>query len=227
MNKPLVSIVIPTWQRIEECETTIVHIRSEQTYKNLEIIVICDGQDPLLLEHLTEQYYLQHEDIEFKPEGDIKFVQLGRNWSGLDPSSFGIAPLLVGYLMARGRYVMPWCDDERALIPDHIEKMVQAMETPIGNDNHGKLVFPDFAYPRVHIWRHNNPNNHENTIIGTAPPVHGQITHYIFRPENFIKFGYPDWNSHPVDWSLVDKWQKAGAIGAMIPEVTFEHRLDR
>lgn len=217
MNKPLVSIVIPTWQRHELLFATLRNIR-KQTYAGddksyalcLEIIVIIDGLD----------YELQRKLINYSAMFfyGIRTIMLGRNWSGLAPTSFGIAPLIVGYLSARGQYIMPWCDDERALVPDHIENLVNIMDS---NDE------IDYVYPRVHIWRNGTPNSKENAIIGVYPPVHGQITHYMFRPENFIRFGFPDWGSDPVDWSLIQKWIANGAIGFMTNEVTFEHRLDR
>lgn len=198
---PLVSIVIPTWQRHDLLIETLDHIK-KQTYANIEIIVVIDGQDTALVWKILEK--------------DCKIVELGRNWSGLDKSNFGIAPLLVGYLMARGEYIMPWCDDERALIENHIEKLVYLMEQGF-----------DFVYPKVYIWRNGDVNGLETAIIGRLPPEHGQITHYMFSPDNFIKYGFPDWGSHPVDWSLVKKWIERGASFAMLDEVTFEHRLDK
>jgi glycosyltransferase involved in cell wall biosynthesis len=207
--KKLVSIVIPTWNRTELLAETLWHI-AEQSYHYKEVIVVSDGQDKRLYD-IVDKY---DNCTDFQ---EINLIELGRNWSGLDKSSFGIAPLLVGYLAARGEYVMPWCDDERAVVSDHIEKMVNEIEE--------KDV--DFVYPRVYIWRNGNRYGPESNVIGTVPPRHGEITHYLFRPENFIKFGFPDWKSHPVDWSLIEKWLKNGATYSMINEVTFEHRLDQ
>jgi glycosyltransferase involved in cell wall biosynthesis len=224
MDFPLVSIVIPTWQRPELLEETLNHIKG-QAYRPLQIIVVVDGPD-----YTSYGIAREFSFKELRTNFMFNINILGRNWSGLDKSSFGIAPLLVGYLLAKGTYVMPWCDDERALADYHIEKLVQLIETPLGVDEcdtHGRLVFPDFVYPRVHIWRNGAPSNHERRNIGMSPPAHGQITHFLFRPENLVKFGYPDWGSHPVDWSLIEKWMRNGAQWAMLDEVTFEHRLDQ
>lgn len=212
---PIVSIVIPTYNRQLDLIQTLEHIYEYCTYdkESLDIIIVGDGPQKL------DNYGLQDRF-------DCTIVELGRNWSGEDSTSFGIAPLIVGYLMASGHYIMPWCDDERALVPNHIEKLVKAIETPLQtyNDN---FLYPDFVYPLVHIWRNGDPNGKESAIIGTVPPVHGQITHYLFRPQNFVKYGWPRWNTHPVDWSLVSDWMSKGALYRMVPEVTFDHRLDQ
>lgn len=212
MKSRVVSIVIPTWKRMNLLVETLEHIEQQKLSDDirLETLVISDGQQAI-------------DNWNLEGAFDCKVYELGRNWSGLDRSSFGIAPLLVGYLLATGDYIMPWCDDERALDVNHIEKLVCLIETSMGQG----LQFPDFVYPRVKIWRNGNPNGPETAIIGTNPPKHGQITHYLFRPDNFIKFGYPDWGTHPVDWSLIEKWMKNGAIGTILNEVTFEHRLDQ
>lgn len=208
----LVTVVIPTYKRIELLIETLEHLQ-QQSYKKLEIIVVSDGIQKL-------------DNYNIEGNFDCTVIELGRNWSGLDPSSFGIAPLLVGYLVASSDYIMPWCDDERALDDHHIAKLVYEIELE-RLDDYGVEYYADFVYPMAKIWRNGNPDGPETAIIGTEPPIHGQITHYLFRPENFIKFGYPDWGSHPVDWSLVDKWIKQGATYSMIDEVTFSHRLDQ
>lgn len=218
--KKLVSIVIPTWQRHELLNEVIKNI-AEQTYRPKELIIISDGPDKEFMDAIYADY------IDCTDFNNLSVVDLGRNWSGLDPSSFGIAPLLTGYLVASGDYIMPWCDDECALVPDHIKKLVSLIEEPTTHHRLSGLFYPDFVYPKVHIWRNGAPNNHENKIIGTNPPEHGQITHYLFRADNLVRFGYPDWSSHPVDWSLIEKWMKNGAICNMLDEVTFEHRLDQ
>lgn len=222
-----VSVVIPTWQRPDDCIHTIHHIQ-DQTYKNIEVIVVSDGKDEILAAELNSYFMLENQL--FPREVDdliIRFVELGCNWSSLLPNSFGIAPLLVGYLIASGEYIMPWCDDERALTKKHIEYLVNAINAPIGMHGGGEPLYPDFVYPRVKIWRNGDPDGPETAVIGLERPVYGHITHYLFRPENFIKFGFPEWGTHPVDWALVEKWMQNGAHWLFTDMLTFEHRLDQ
>ena len=133
------------------------------------------------------------------------------------PTTFGFAPRTVGYVMARGEYVMNWSDDDRALTRDHISRLVDLLESS----------GVDFVYPRVRIWRNGNPAGPETATIGSDPPRHGQITHMLFRASCLHRFGMPRWGTHPVDWSLVDDWMSRGAIWAMFPDCTFSHRLDQ
>lgn len=223
-EEPLVSIVIPTWQRHDLLMETLRHI-DKQTYDNKEVIVVIDGPDKKLVEELQYNYVLKYENNPLC-NFELIVIELGRNWSGLDRSSFGIAPLLVGYLAASGKYIMPWCDDERALTNDHIMNLVEEIEKERINQ-YGVEYFADVVYPKVKIWRNGDPNGPETAIIGKTIPEHGQITHYLFRAENFVKFGYPDWGSHPVDWSLIKKWMRNGATTHFTGELTFEHRLDQ
>lgn len=206
MGRPLLTVVTPTWQRKTLLLETIKHVR-EQTYRNLEHVIVGDGQDAELARVMSH----------FAGGVPVHYMALARNWSGLMPDSFGIAPLTVGYLMADGEYIAPWCDDERALAPDHLERLVDLLET----------TGADFAYPRVRIWRNGAPDGPETAVIGTDPPAYCQITHYVFRASCLWRFGMPQWGTHPVDWSLIDQWMRAGATWAMLDDVTFSHRLDR
>lgn len=210
-ERPLVSVITPTWRRPELLAETVAHVR-EQDYRPLEHVIVGDGQD-----RATARVAIAALDCAESADILVRFTQLGRNWSGLMPESFGIAPLLTGYLMASGEYLMPWCDDERALTPDHISRLVDLLESSGA----------DFAYPRVRIWRVGNPDGPETAIIGTDPPRHGQITHMLFKASCLWRFGMPRWGTHPVDWSLVSDWMAAGARWAMLDDVTFSHRLDQ
>jgi glycosyltransferase involved in cell wall biosynthesis len=219
-DRPLVSVITPTWQRPGLLAETIEHVR-EQTYRPLEHIIVSDGWDSSAKQEVTaadlNQLPLYGSVVSRGRVVYLRYHELGRNWSGLAPDSFGVAPLTVGYLLARGEYLLPWCDDERALTPDHIERLVGALEA------HGA----DFAYPKVQIWRAGHPDGPETAVIGTDPPEYCQITHYLFRAANLHRFGFPRWGSHPVDWSLVSDWMARGAIWAHVPMVTFSHRLDQ
>lgn len=218
--RKLVSVVTPTWQRPELLAETIRHVR-EQTYAPIEHLIISDGPDASIHEAAAEQIIAAERwsgpETGHRFSYDAETYELGRNWSGLMPSSFGIAPLTVGYLMARGDYLMPWCDDERALTQSHISRLVGLLESSGA----------DFVYPKVRIWRNGNPAGPETRTIGTDPPRHSQITHYLFRASTLERFGMPRWGTHPVDWSLVSDWMAAGATWAMLDDCTFSHRLDQ
>ena len=211
MARPLVSVVTPTWQRPELLAETIRHLREQDYQEIVEHIIVSDGPD------VRAWNVVQEAKLRGPGYPQVFYRELGRNWSGIMPESFGIAPLTVGYLMAQGDLVMPWCDDERALSADHISRLVDLLASSGA----------DFVYPKVRIWRNGNPAGPETRTIGTDPPRHSQITHYLAYVSNFWRFGMPRWGSHPVDWSLVSDWMERGATWAMLDDCTFSHRLDQ
>jgi glycosyltransferase involved in cell wall biosynthesis len=210
--RPLVSVVTPTWQRHDLISGMMSELQ-DQDYPNLEHVVVSDGEDLWIEDH----WHTFRDRRRLRRRIDQRYASLGRNWTGLMPESFGIAPLLVGYLMARGDYIMNWSDDDRALTKSHIAKLVNLLESSGA----------DLVYPRVRIWRNGNPAGPETRTIGTDPPQHSQITHMLFRASSLHRFGMPRFGTHPVDWSLVDDWMKAGATWAMLDDCTFSHRLDQ
>jgi cellulose synthase/poly-beta-1,6-N-acetylglucosamine synthase-like glycosyltransferase len=214
-DRPLVSVICPTWNRHDLLLETIHHIQ-QQTYPNIEMVVVSDGPDRALRHKL---WAAGNRPADLFTEGgrlSLSLYELGRNFSGAWPESFGVAPLTVGYLLAQGEYLMPWCDDERALVLDHVSKLVAHIEASGA----------DFVYPKVRIWRVGQPDGPETDIVGSDPPQHGQNTHYMLRATTLRK-GLPRMGTHPCDISLVQDWMAAGASWSMLDECTFSHRLDQ
>src|SRR5262252_4521190 len=175
-DRPLVSIITPTWQRHDLLRDAIENVR-EQTYRPLEHVIVSDGPDRTTAriavaaldcaEHLDPQRGVL-----------VRYVPLGRNWSTFLDDSFCAAPLTVGILVASGAYQMWLADDER-MAPDHIEGLVDALEA---HDAH-------FAYSRVELTWRDDPGRRET--IGTDPPTLGQVTNVLYRAET-LKLGlYP------------------------------------
>lgn len=212
MDYPLVSLVTPTWQRHDLLIETIEHVR-EQDYPNVEHIIVADGQDERLARWATQGWPTAFGDPTMVP---IRFAELGRHWSGLMPKhALGVAPILAGFLMARGEYLMVLCDDER-MEPEHISKLVAILDEQQA----------DFAYSKTRMWWIGT-STEQGWDIGTDPPQYGQITNFLFKANLLTKampsFDAPIWN----DWYLVSRWMELGARWAFLPEVTLSHRADR
>lgn len=210
-TKPLVSIITPTWRRHSLLLETIQNVR-EQAYPNLEHVLVSDGTDHALVWELA-----QHGIMPYLPmDGQrvpVRFVELGRNWSTFLPRSFGVAPLTVGALLARGEYHMWLCDDER-MQPDHVEHLVDLIERSGA----------DFVYPQVLMWKAAFPGI--AWTIGTDPPEYGQITNFLYRASALQKAMYRFDIPVEGDWDLVSRWMEAGATWAMSDRCTISHRAD-
>lgn len=217
-ERPLVSIVVPTWQRRDLVMDTLANIRT-QTYADLEVILVSDGPDAELHHRLWSSGYRPADAFTDGGPLRLRFVECGRNWTGLIPNSFGVAPLLVGTLLARGELAMWLCDDER-MTPDHVAHLVELIET--------RGV--DFVYPQVLMFRPEAPD--VQWMIGTDPPEHGQITSILFRTERCFalapfRFRMPD-DPFPAvhDWDFVKRLMDAGATWDMSDRCTLTHRAD-
>lgn len=222
-NRPLVSIITPTWQRHDLLRETIQNVR-EQTYSNLEHVIVSDGPDAELAVLMRGANgppppKLRPGEVTYQwrpwSHPPVRFVELGRNWSTFLPRSFGVAPLTVGAMMARGEYHLWLCDDER-MQPDHVELLVDLIER----------TGADFVYPHVLMWRMGNPGI--AWVIGTDPPEHGQFTHCLYRASALQKamyrFGMPEGVEN--DWDMARRWMEAGATWAMSDRCTISHRAD-
>ena len=121
MNSPLVSIVIPTYncgQYVEEAVDSVLN----QTYRNLEIIVVNDGSTDDTASRLEK----------YKDQGCVRIVsQANRGLSGARN---------VGIGFSSGEYVALLDSDDRWL-PDKLERQLACFQELEGVD----MVFSDFS----------------------------------------------------------------------------------
>lgn len=220
-DRPLVSVLTGTWNRHGLLLETIQNVRT-QTYRPLEHVIVHDGPD---LDDLGVKLYESEQrhraatidayvgnDSDFVP---IRFVDLGRHWSSFLAASISAVPFQVAQWLARGDYLCWWADDERAS-PDHVESLVDLLEA----------TDSDFVYPYVRLVPGPGVPLTPH-VIGSDPPRLGQITHALFRADLLDYRGFTTHVGSATDWDQVSAWVAAGARWAMLPEVTFEHRIDK
>lgn len=107
--RPLVSVIVPTHNRPQQLKRAITSVQS-QTYDNIEIIVVNDaGTDA---ESVVRA--LGHH-------GDILYIRHGANKGLAAARNTGIGA-------AHGKYIA-YLDDDDVYYPDHIETLVDALET--------------------------------------------------------------------------------------------------
>jgi glycosyltransferase involved in cell wall biosynthesis len=213
MDRPLVSVITPTWQRAALLRGCIENVRA-QVYRPLEHVVVIDGQD---LDSATIcDFAEQGGDDRFQVPDfcEVTFAELGRNWSTVLPDSFCAAPITVGMLLARGDY-QTWLADDERMGPEHIAALVAALES----------TGADFAYSRVRMHAVGQTPEH-GYEIGTDPPQLGQITNVLYRT-TLLRYGlYPFGAGMTSDWACIRRWMDAGATWAYVPRVTLTHRID-
>jgi glycosyltransferase involved in cell wall biosynthesis len=205
--RKLVSVVTGTYNRHELLMGAIENIR-EQTYPNIEHIIVADGPDPDLMMKVADAI----GSMNGGPK--IRYFECGRNWTTYLANSRNAAPIIVAQLLARGEYITWLADDERGT-PDHIESLVDALEA----------AGADFAYSQTDCYWVGRPNH--RWVIGTDPPQCGQITNVLYRAK-LLEKGLTRLGADPCpDWDQISSWMTAGARWAYVPRVTFEHRADQ
>ncbi len=212
-DRPLVSILTPTWHRHALLGETIDNVE-KQTYPNLEHIIVSDGPDPKLDELI--RYWSKPHWSKPPKRIPIRYVSLGRNWSTYLTDSYCAAPAMVAQMMAAGEYHSLLSDDER-MTPDYIETMVFELER----------TGADFAYPRVAFTRWDWPPGHV-IGLGADPPQCGSITTAVYRASLLDKAEgpYRTHLGHTSDWSMFERWIEAGARWTFVDRTMFSHRDD-
>lgn len=111
-DSELVSVIIPTYNRLKYVLNTIRSVK-EQTYKNIEIIVVNDRST-------DEEYYM------YEFEG-VNIIHLEKNSKEI----FGYACCghvrNEGIKIARGKYIA-FCDDDDLWLPNKLELQIAAMK---------------------------------------------------------------------------------------------------
>jgi glycosyltransferase involved in cell wall biosynthesis len=107
-NKPLVSVVIPTYNRPDLLKKAIQTVL-DQTFKNLEIIVVDDGSS-VGYQEIIDQF----------DDSSVTYVKNKRRKGGAYSRSLGIKK-------ARGTYIA-FLDDDDEWMPQKLEKQLRAFD---------------------------------------------------------------------------------------------------
>lgn len=110
----MVTVIIPTYKRAHYISRAIKSIQ-EQTYKDVEIIVVDDNNPD------TEYRELLEKEMEkYKNCPNIKYIQHEKNKNGAVARNTGIKE-------AKGEYIT-FLDDDDYFLPNRLEKMVEGLE---------------------------------------------------------------------------------------------------
>ncbi len=114
VNNPLVSVVIPTYKRTVECVSKAVESVLNQTYQNVEIVVVDDSTSAFEGRTNTEKY------IKSLNASNVVYIQNEKNLGGSLTRNRGIEN-------ANGEYIT-FLDDDDEYKPEKIEKQLRYMQ---------------------------------------------------------------------------------------------------
>lgn len=205
--EPLVSVIIPTYNRARQIVERTYPCLAAQEYKNLEIIIIGDQMDDEnanLLRSIADPRVRFHN---LKRRGRYP-QQPGPRWY-----SAGIKPMNFGLRIARGRWISH-LDDDDEFYPNHIADLLQAARADHREWAHSQILYVD---------DNGNPTN----VIGDPVPDLGKIS----RISSIYHAGLKTFRYNPTCWRYFcpgdwDLWERLLAIGVThvhIPKVTGIH----
>lgn len=198
LTSPLVSIVIPCFNNETTIEETITSI-GNQSYQNIEIIVVNDGSKDGSLEILHG------------------LAQQRDNLAILDqPNAGPSVSRNNGALKAIGKYLL-FVDGDDKIHPDYVKEAVAVLE----NDPQMALVYAvaEFFDAKTGIW-HLPEFTKENFLENNCIPIFA-----VMRLETFKKVGLFDTQLHYVeDWELWMRIVFEHGNVYKIPEVRYYYR---
>jgi hypothetical protein len=204
---PLVSIVIPTWNRVQTLIERALPSALAQTHGNIEVIVVGDASPPEVaaaIERLGDSRVSFHNLTIRGPYEQERY----RSWL-----SSGTPGLNAGVTLARGLWIAPLGDDDE-FEPEHIEHLLAEARTRS----------LEFVYGRGRVLL---PDGRE-TQLGEFPPRLTQIGLQSAVYHSGLRFlelelGHALFDK-PNDWGLVHRMMRVGVRIGMLEETTVVYR---
>jgi len=207
---PLVTVRIATYNRGLLVRDRAIASALDQTYKNLEILVIGDHCDPA-----TEAAVRSVRDPR------VRFENLARRGDyPLNPMHrwmvAGAAPMNRALEIARGDWIAP-LDDDDEFTPDHVAVLLDACRER-------EL---EFAFGRAET----EVEEGEWKLVGQWPLAEAAIIHaavlYASRLRT-VTLAMDSWRlNEPADWNLWHRMRAAGVRMGFVDRVVCRHYLER
>lgn len=204
---PLVSVVIPTWNRAQTLIDRSLPSALGQSHRNVEVIVVGDASPPEVgqaIERLADPRVRFHNLTIRGPYEQERY----RSWL-----SSGTPGLNAGVALARGQWIAPLGDDDE-FEPQHLELLLAEARS-----RHLELVY---GLGRVLL-----PDGRE-TRLGEFPPRLTQIglqscIYHAGLGFLELELGHALFDK-PNDWGLVHRMMRVGVRMGMLEEVTVTYR---
>jgi len=195
MNFPLVSVILPTFNRAASLSKAIESALS-QTYKNFELVIIDDCSIDETLALLTAYAKRDNRIIVLRNEENLGLVK----------------SLNKGIQRAKGAYIARLDDDDFWCDPQKLEKQVAFFEK---NPDYvltggGQIRIDEKGKEIAHSLFLENDKDIRNFILQNNPFAHTSV---LFRKESWQKVGgYDESLIFSEDWDL---WLKFARVGKL------------
>jgi glycosyltransferase involved in cell wall biosynthesis len=210
VETPLVSVIIPTYNRKEMLVERAIPSVLSQTYQNFEIVVVGD--------HCTDDTSTLVQKIDDKR---IRFYNLPtRSHYPVDSRD---RKLVAGTTAANKALELcsgDWItrlDDDDEFTDDHIETLL----------DHALRYGYELVYGKVEI--ETRPN--QRIIVGSYPPTFGQMAHIgaLYNSKlRFLRYDVNAWKyAEPDDWNLFRRMNEAGVKIGFVDKVVGRAHLGR
>lgn len=208
-NEPLVSVLIPTYNRAKILTERTIPSILNQTYQNFEIIIVgdhCIDKTPELIEKIRDKrikFYNLPERGKY-PENPVDRWRVA-----------GVVPANKAIDLASGDWIAP-LDDDDAFSEDHIETLLKyALE----NDY-------EMVYGKVEMEV--EPDKWED--LGSYPLQCDKISRMAALYSSklkFIKYDLNCWKcKEPADWNMWRRMKEAGVKIGFINRIVGKHYLE-
>lgn len=208
-SNPLISVLIPTYNRGKILTERTIPSILNQTYPNIEIIIVGDHVIDNTSEIIAEKYSNNPKIIykNLKKRGNYP-KEKALLWMVQ-----GSKPLNHALSLAKGEWIALLCDDD-IYLREHIEKLVKF----------ALIKSYDFVYPRCVSFSH---KNYPNSILGYNPIQKGYvaISSIMFHKSlKHIKVDNQCWRYQmPWDWFQIGDIILSGAKIGFLKEITCLH----
>ncbi len=204
-DDPLVTVCIPTFDRVELLTERSLQSVLAQTHERLEVLVIGDASPP----HVAAA-------IEGLGDERIRFVNLTHRHAPTDAERHwmvgSVAARNAGYEHARGHWIVDF-DDDDAMRPDAIERVLAKARAERLEVVYGRLE-AHFADGRTELIGRFPPTVHQ--FGWQCAAVHRGLR-FFGRHSVAAAFG------HPNDWFRVENMMRAGVRFGMVDEILYDY----
>jgi len=202
---PLVTVSIPTHDRVELLTERALPSVLAQTYPNLDVLVVGDRSPPRVA-----------EAVERIRDERVRFVNLTHRHAFTDPERHWLVGSVpgrnAGYEHARGAWIVDFDDDDE-MRPHAIESVLTKAREERLEVVYGKLLKHE-ADDRTEVIGRFPPAGHQFSWQGAA--VHGGLR-FLGRDSVAAAFG------HPNDWFRAETMMRIGVRFGMVDEIVYDY----